>query len=82
MGHCIHRLQEKSKEKTCIQSGKQTVGKKKIRKLETKDAQKSLLFLFPTHPPLFWRVTVKQIRSSYLNSFPKMGSTEIITQFE
>ena len=27
VGHCIHRPQEKSKEKNCVQSGKQTVWK-------------------------------------------------------
>ena len=82
MGHCTaDKLKQKSREKNLHPRWKTNREKNiQIRKLETKDTQKSLLFLFPIHPPLLERVTVKQIRSSYISSFLKMSSTETITQ--
>ena len=79
---------DKSKEKTCIQGGKQPVRKKKKKqtrktKFERKDIQKSLLFLFYS-PSSILESQYKQIRNLLISSFPKMtmGSTEMITQFE
>ena len=49
MGHCTDRVKDRSKEKTCIQGGKKNRERNKQArktKFETKDTQRSLLFLF------------------------------------
>ena len=52
---------------------KQSLKRKTLRSL-------SYFFSFTSH--CFRESHCKQIRNSFINSFPKMGSTEIITQFE
>ena len=86
MGQCIDRLKDKSKEKTCIQGGKQPVRKKQTRKtkFERQDTQKSLLFLFYSPSSVLERHSISKLET-FISSFPKMtkmGSTEIITQLK
>ena len=67
--------------KTNSKKNKQT---RKTR-FETKDTQKSLLLLFHSpfpSPGLESHAQCKQIRNSFISSFPKIASTEIITQLK
>ena len=78
VGHCTDRLKDKSKEKTCIKGRKQTVRRTNRQEKQSLkwDTQKSFT------SQCFRESQCKQIRNSFISSFPKMGSTEIITQFE
>ena len=74
MGHCTGRLKDKSKEKTCVKGGKQTVRRTNRQEKQSlkRDTQKSFT------SQCFRESQCKQ----FISSFPKMGSTEIITKFE
>ena len=87
VGQCIDKLKIKVKKKLASKvENNPWEKKKKTRKtkFERKDIQKSLLFLFYS-PSSILESQYKQIRNLFISSFPKMtkmGSTEIITQFE
>ena len=65
VGHCTGRRKDKSKEKTCIKGGKQTVRRTNRQEKQSlkRDTQKSLLFLFYSPSSVLERHSISKLET-------------------